>query len=942
MRGKKIGYVILFIVSLFISSEISYAAEDVSEWSKLGRLSNEYLLSSNGMAYDATTGEQINMHSDVIQLNYIGQNIKNDVSIDSYVPKINVYENFSRGATLQVKNMGVYKGQLLAIRIKSLSPLLVKIGSERLLNITRKNEYSMRSQISPRIPPSTPDISYTVVDQVTGKPISDNVKTMVTIGGSTNWGDYVYAHVIQKDRPIIALISEPGTSLFRSTIDGENRHIARGGVVGNDSVLFEMGVLTRLDETTEMSMYSFFPAIIPSIQLFDSRTKIKLPRDYSSLSVTSVDNGSGNLEYTIEQELPNQLETAYYPEKLELDYSKEASDLKLSKPIIFSENKTIAATEYNYSNNKVTFPKTFLQKYAGKNIQIKFKSAIDYSTKQMLTYYDKTKRKFNFTLSLKSTSTKNAVSKTEIEVTNNGTVSYPLVLKAEGANKTVALKSSTDNYNAADFITNLSSNFPNDTVVPTFKNKVEFKTEGNVNIPFMLKSGLLGIEKEIIVQANISQPVTGSFFENQAWLIEEINRQLSPKKIDEDLYMSDLLKITSISNRTTASFKGQYIPKTIAALENLEMLELKDKQLSGSLPDELGDMTKLTKLSIFGNSFSGGIPKTLSKLKNLTFLALDDNKLTGTVPSGLEQLPELKQVYLNKNALVGNLPNFSLGPFSNFNISETQLTYNDEVPPKFITKSTQYQDTFVTGAKNLSLKGTEIIWVTLRRPILKPFDSTSEGYLNLHVQKADGTKVNLYSGHTFKIFLKNWNNGGDYLMYDGPADPNFQMVFHTGESYKVVMDNADKNPNNIFEFQPQQRMSMLTEVPKMMTLDLKIGDLSYQPVKISNGESLSIFDNRLNNQWQLKIKTDPIMSKTRRLIGNFYYKGSDGIPERVGGNGSFNLIESGRSNPDLGIIDFTKEWDDNRGLFYKQESTANYKDDYAGKVEWQLVDAPAG
>ncbi|EOL46413.1 hypothetical protein [Enterococcus caccae] len=935
MQGKKtcwVLYVALFTASLLILPKISYADINVTGWSRFGYLSNEYILNNQGIASNLTTGEQIDLTSNVVNLNYFGKNIEDDARIQNSVPKLDQYIPFSKGQELRLKNIGIYKGKDLEIRIKSLDTLSVMISSREKSSMLLDFQNSSSSKVK-----DTPKISYFLVDQESGQVINDNINAMMPIRTTSGWRNYIEAMVIQKN--IALIVSDKGQekNLLRSKYNGDYSSIAIGGAMVNAQV-FDMSMLHRLNKEIVLGSYVDEGFFSTSFSLFDSKAKIISPQDYNKVSVRSTDTGSGNSSYIIEQELPEQEVTAYYPEKLELDYSKEASDLKLSKPTVYFGNEAIAETEYNYFNNKVTFPKSFLQKYAGKNIQIKFKSAIDYSTKQMLSYYDKTKQKFNFPLTLKSTSTKNAVSKTEMEVTNDGIVTFPLVLTAQGANKTVAVKSSTDNYNVAEFIKNLSSNFPNDTVIPTFKNKVEFKTIGNVNIPIMLKSELLGIEKEITVQAKVEQIVISSFFENQAWLIEEINRQLAPKAIDKDLTMADLLEIRSISNRTDASFAGQHIPKTITALANLEVLELKDKHLSGKLPDELGDMITLKKLSVFGNSFSGGIPQTLTKLESLEFLALDDNKLTGTVPSGLEKLTKLKQVYINKNALVGILPTFNLGPFYNFSIRDTQLTYNEKNSPSFISNETQYQQTFAVGKNSLSLTGIKSFLISDDGAIIKPFDPTNEGFLNLRAQKKDMTEVELYSGHTFKIL----NKEDGQVLYDGQAIKNTEIKIDSDTIYQVVMDNAEKNPNNITEFEAKLREYKLSEVPKTLSLDLTLGDLAHQPVKISSKDSLSVFDNRLNSQWQLKIKPSELKSQTRTMLGNYFYKSKEGKPVEILAGDSFTTIESGISDSKAGIIDISKEWNDQSGLFYKQSINGNYKDSYTGRIEWQLVDAPTG
>lgn len=933
MLRKKI-YCILCAVScvasLLMLPKMSEAAINVTGWSRFGYFPNEYILNDQGLASNLKTGEQIDLTSNVINLNYFGKNLEDDVRIQNSVPKLEQYVPFFKDQELRLKNIGTYKGKALEIRITSLDTLYVMIASKEtsstLLNI--KNS-------TPSMVNAEPVISYSLVDQESGQVINDNVKAMLPIRTSSGWKEYIKAMVFPNDVDLVVTSKGQEKDLLRSKIIGDYSNIAIGG---KESTTYDMSALHPLNKKVALGSYVNGGFGSTNFSLFDSQAKVISPKEYNKVSVTSTDNEFGNSSYIIEQEFPEQEYTAYYPEKLELDYSKETSYLNLSKPTIFSGNKAIADSEYNFSNNKVTFPNSFLRKYARKKVEIKFSSDIDYSDKKTLSYYNKAKQTFEFPLILKSTSIKNAISKIEIEMTNNSLVKFPLVLNAEGNNKIVAIASSTDDYNANEFVTNLSSNFPNDTVVPTFKNKVDFKIIGDTSIPIRLTSEKLGMEKEIIVRAEVAQPVTSSFFENQNWLIEEINRQLTPKKIDKDVYPSDLLGITSISNRSEASFEGQHIPKTIVALESLEVLELKDKHLSGKLPDELGEMTTLKKLSVFGNSFSGEIPQALTKLENLEFLALDDNKLTGTVPSGFEKLTKLKQVYINKNALVGILPTFNLGPFYNFSIRDTQLTYNEKNSPSFISNETQYQQTFAVGKNSLSLTGVKSFQISDGGAIIKPFDPLHEGFLNLRAQKKDMTDVELYSGHTFKII----NKKNDQVLYDGQAIKNTEIKIDSDTIYQVVMDNADKNPNNITEFETKIRKYTLSEVPKTLLLDLTVGDFGYQPVKITSKDSLSVFDNRLNSQWKLKIKPSELKSQTRTMKGSYFYKSNDGVPVEILTGGSFTTIESGTSKPNTGTIDISKEWNDKRGLFYKQSTNGNYKDIYTGKIEWQLVDAPVG
>jgi len=67
-------------------------------------------------------------------------------------------------------------------------------------------------------------------------------------------------------------------------------------------------------------------------------------------------------------------------------------------------------------------------------------------------------------------------------------------------------------------------------------------------------------------------------------------------------------------------------------------LDLCDNQLSGSIPDELGNLTNLERLHLSGNQLSGSIPADLGNLMNLERLYLSDNDLSGIYPSEIFRL----------------------------------------------------------------------------------------------------------------------------------------------------------------------------------------------------------------------------------------------------------------------------------------------------------------
>lgn len=85
-------------------------------------------------------------------------------------------------------------------------------------------------------------------------------------------------------------------------------------------------------------------------------------------------------------------------------------------------------------------------------------------------------------------------------------------------------------------------------------------------------------------------------------------------------------------------------------------LSLGGKQLSGSIPSELGDLSNLEWLSLGGNELSGPIPSELGYLSNLIELDLRYNLLSGPIPPELVGLPNLERLYLMGNQFSGCIP----------------------------------------------------------------------------------------------------------------------------------------------------------------------------------------------------------------------------------------------------------------------------------------------
>ncbi|XP_023633961.1 receptor-like protein 12 isoform X2 [Capsella rubella] len=95
-------------------------------------------------------------------------------------------------------------------------------------------------------------------------------------------------------------------------------------------------------------------------------------------------------------------------------------------------------------------------------------------------------------------------------------------------------------------------------------------------------------------------------------------------------------------------------------LQHLQSLKLGSNNISGILPDSIGNLKYLRDLDLPYCSLFGKIPSSLGNLSHLTTLALSDNDFTGELPDSMGHLNNLTELHLGWAMLNGKFPHLLL------------------------------------------------------------------------------------------------------------------------------------------------------------------------------------------------------------------------------------------------------------------------------------------
>ena len=216
--------------------------------------------------------------------------------------------------------------------------------------------------------------------------------------------------------------------------------------------------------------------------------------------------------------------------------------------------------------------------------------------------------------------------------------------------------------------------------------------------------------------------------------------------------------LTSVSNSLTV------LPEEIGDMKSLVKLSLGQNKLA-SIPPEIGKLQNVTNLDIAQNSLSF-LPEGFGNLSGLEQLDIHDNNLD-SLPSDFGKLASLNILYLNNNNLAG-LPgsitnvrperdcDFALNSLDKSNLSDTLITWLDMYDPDWYTTQT----TEISNSNEASSLNSFSLEFNYKNPSIISSMPTS-GNVQLHLYDSRGRVIaTLLDSYKFAgRYTVRWNWG---------------------------------------------------------------------------------------------------------------------------------------------------------------------------------------
>lgn len=270
--------------------------------------------------------------------------------------------------------------------------------------------------------------------------------------------------------------------------------------------------------------------------------------------------------------------------------------------------------------------------------------------------------------------------------------------------------------------------------------------------------------------------------------------------------------------------------------DRVTKVDLFNNMLSGTIPDEIGDLTALAELNLAINQLSGPIPVAIGNLSELEKLVLSKNELSGTIPTEMGMLSILEVLTLFDNQLIGPLPDLSALQ----DLTELVLGANDFTGPF---------PEWVSNMPNLTFVGFRRVGLTGNLP-----SSLFEALPNLDHLRVDNNELEgdisvWFHGTTPMQTLDIYNNKFTGHMQNGVVDVNINSFSIARNLIEGIPDfssatemkgyfGVDQNKLGFHELEKAKDVSTFN--PSNLLLGPQGNLLKEETLVVKEGESLTI------------------------------------------------------------------------------------------------------
>ena len=184
-----------------------------------------------------------------------------------------------------------------------------------------------------------------------------------------------------------------------------------------------------------------------------------------------------------------------------------------------------------------------------------------------------------------------------------------------------------------------------------------------------LSSSLPNLKVLSMSYCNLQGPLDSSLLKLQSLSIINLNLNNFNAPVPE--FFADFKNLTSL-NLCYCGLNGQF-PKKIFQVPTLQMVDISENELlEGSLP-EFYPNGSLQSLLLRGTKFSGTLPDSIGNLKRLSEIDFSECNFTASIPNSITNLTQLVYLYMSSNKFTGPIPSFSMAK----NLTMIDLSFNN-------------------------------------------------------------------------------------------------------------------------------------------------------------------------------------------------------------------------------------------------------------------------